>query len=103
MIKKKYLLIAFVIAVIITTFKMVRIEKLNQEALDLTLEDVPSWLKKYKVSVPEDLAIHIGLHAFILDVLRNAEDGIDASLGSNHVNTIQFIHAIQKAAGYTFE
>lgn len=102
MIKKKYLLLAFMIVVMITAFKAVRMEKLNEECLGLTLEGVPPWLKKHKINVPEDLESHIGLNVFVLDVIKNAENGIDSSSGVNHTKTSEFIREIQKAAGYTF-
>ena len=102
MIKKKYLAIAFFIIVMITAYNAVRKEKLNQEATNLELDDVLSWLKKHKVIVPEDLEKSIRLDTYVLDVIYKAKEGIDDSVDTNNKKSISFIHAIQKAAGYSF-
>lgn len=103
MIKKKYLLLIFVVVMMISAFKNVRIEKLNQEALALSLEDVPLWLKKHNLTVPEDLVSRFSIKSVVLDVIKNAENGIDSTLAIAYKNNTHFIRSIQKAAGYSFE
>lgn len=74
---------------------------LQKEALSLTSEEVPAWLKKHSVKVPSDFSADVGVEAFVLEVITYAQEGVDASVYS-YKPTVDFVHEIQAAAGYSF-
>lgn len=97
------LLLGVFILIMITACNKVSVEKLNDEALNLAAKDVPAWLKKHDIQVPVDYAEELDVNQFVLDVIHNAKEGIDSSVAISYEKTVNFIHQIQKAAGYTFK
>lgn len=101
--KKIRLIVVLLLVTLISACNNKDPEKLNQEALSLTQKDVSAWLKKYKISVPSDLENQMNIEEYVLEVITEAEAGIDSSQGISYDKTINFIQEIQEAAGYPFE
>jgi peptidoglycan hydrolase CwlO-like protein len=99
---KKILLIVVLVLVMITACSQVSKDKLNEEALALTADDVPGWLDKHDVDVPE-YGPELNVDEFVLEVIENAEKGIDNSVAISASVTVEFIKDIQEAAGYSFK
>jgi 5-formaminoimidazole-4-carboxamide-1-beta-D-ribofuranosyl 5'-monophosphate synthetase len=74
----------------------------RREAMFLEKEDIQSWLKKHKISIPGDLKEEIDVDEFVLKIIKEAQQGIDSSIGFSYDQTIEFIQEIQSAAGYSF-
>lgn len=68
----------------------------------LEKDNVQSWLKNHKISIPKDLEKEVDIDEYILGVIQYTQKGIDSSLGISYEKTVEFIKEIQSAAGLPF-
>lgn len=74
----------------------------NHVALNLTYHEVPTWLKKNQIEVPNHLQKDIDVVEYVLEIIENASLGKDNSFVIIKYEE-EFIKKVQHAAGYTFD
>lgn len=100
--RKLITMLALTSILLVACDKKVSTKCIDPEAVNLTSSKAQAWLDKNNINIPSDLASQLDIPEYVIQVLKAAKDGTDMSIVSYKV-TMDFVQAIQHAAGYYFE